>query len=337
MILCGCREGLAVGGTGSRGDNQCLECLDVSYWIYFSSLSKLLQNGKLNGNAVNKNIAVPSGKKKDTSEKHSPPGKAVTPEKSSAVEKKASKKSRAQNEKKTVVEKKKESISNDDMNDGEWVQLVSKKGRKNRKKDEVLTAEKQPDTSKSNKMTDVNKSDESNAEELPKKSEAIATDSDAVDQKQDSELENEKNVQSSADLISVSEKPKIQDVAEETIHLEKELPKESITKESKALEEGNKTKKKKKKNVESIHPEKDPVTSISDSPAVQVIPEISSSQDNSASNVVNASEHPKVTSGKAESEQTSTSKSSNVVFDELEGLYPEAKDQKKKKRVRRDH
>lgn len=44
MILCGCRSGLVVWGTGSCGDNQGLAGLGVSYRTHFLSLVSILSN-----------------------------------------------------------------------------------------------------------------------------------------------------------------------------------------------------------------------------------------------------------------------------------------------------
>ncbi|GBM08346.1 hypothetical protein AVEN_108351-1 [Araneus ventricosus] len=312
--------------------------------------NKLIQNGKVNGSTVTKSAAVPA-KKKETNEKNATSEKSSSSgEKSTVVsEKKASKKNKAQNEKKLPQEKKKESFSHDELNDDGWVQLVSKKGRKNRKKDDISAPEANTSTSVSGKATEANKSDDSSPiEESPKKNaELQSSDASAQstkDRKQLTPATNEEKVAKDVKSVTSSEKPKMQEIILEVSkpdnNVEKQLPKETAAKGIKVLEESSKSKKKKKKSAETIHPENEPVgnisNSISESSAVQVNSETVAPNKTATPNS-DVIDSPQVNSSKDEVNQPSEVKTSNVAFDELAGLYPEPKEQKKKKKVRRDH
>lgn len=312
--------------------------------------NKLIQNGKANGSTVPKSTAVPT-KKKETNEKNSTTEKSSSSgEKTTtaAPEKKASKKNKAQNEKKLPQEKKKETLTHDELDDG-WVQLISKKGRKNRKKDDIAAPETTTSTSVSGKVTEANKSDDSSpVEESPKKNVELqspdASAQSTKDRKQPTPATIDKKVAKEAKSVTSTEKPKIQDIIVEVSkpgnNVEKQLPKETAAKEIKVLEESSKSKKKKKKNTEPIHPENEPVgnisNSISESSAVQVNSETVAPNKTATPNS-DGIDSPQVNSSKVEVNQPSEVKTSNVAFDELAGLYPEPKEQKKKKKVRRDH
>ncbi|CAL1282259.1 unnamed protein product [Larinioides sclopetarius] len=310
--------------------------------------NKLIQNGKVNGSTVTKSNAVPT-KKKETIEKSATSEKLSSGNEkfNAASEKKASKKSKAQNEKKLPQEKKKESFSHDELNDDGWVQLISKKGRKNRKKDDISTLEANPSISISGKPTEANKSDDSSPiEESPKKNAELqssdASAQSAKDRKQPIQAANEEKVAKDVKSFTSSEKPKMQDIILEVSkpgnNVEKQLPKETAAKGIKVLEESSKSKKKKKKSAETFHPENEPVgnisNSISESSPVQVNSETVAPSKTATPNS-DVIDPPQVNSSKVD--QPSEVKTSNVAFDELAGLFPEPKEQKKKKKVRRDH
>ncbi|XP_054721679.1 probable replication factor C subunit 1 [Uloborus diversus] len=304
-----------------------------------SSKSKLLQNGKANGTAVLKNQSPPN-KKKENSEKRAPVEKPV-PEKPVVNEKKANKKNKQQNEKQNLAEKKKEVAILDDVNDDGWVQLVSKKGRKNRKKDDATTSENL--SNKSSKTVDVNKSDDSSqVDDSPKSIPQITQSSAVVEEKQVSTkvkkgaatkeigtLKEEKN-QEQVLIVEV--------IKSEVNDFQKLQPEENIAKEAKVLEEtSSKSKKKKKKASELVKEKNDANTNVSEKTSVQIITDIPTSEEKITSNIIVTSDHKETISGNTVTDKSSDAKASNVAFDELAGLYPEAKEQKKKKKVRRDH
>ncbi|GIY97807.1 uncharacterized protein CEXT_575631 [Caerostris extrusa] len=247
----------------------------------------------------------------------------------------ASKKSRAQNEKKVLLEKK-ESFSYEEQNDDGWVQLISKKGRKNRKKDDAAASE--TNAPSVTKVTEAAKSDDNSPiEESPKKHTGSSK-----DKKQSAPIDLQEKSAKDVKVASV-EKPKMQNVVVEVSKpdkAEKQPKKETAAKEIKALEESNKSKKKKKKNADVIPQVNEPAgnisSTISDSSAKQVISE-NVAPTKITPNITDVAELPPLSSDKVEANKSSDPKSSNVAFDELSGLYPETKEQKKKKKVRRDH
>ncbi|GFQ66767.1 hypothetical protein TNCT_483581 [Trichonephila clavata] len=262
-----------------------------------------------------------------------------------------------------LKKRKKESFSHDDISDDGWVQLVSKKGRKNRKN------ETQSSATFINKTLEANKSDDSSPiEESPKKSiprisvkknagkespkkkegkespkkdktkvETLQNIDSSIDQNQfapePAEEKAAKDVKQSPNL----EKSKIQNIVVEVSksdNVEKQLLKE-VAKETKVIEESSKSKKKKKKNTEVILQENEPLEKISDLATEQVISETLAPKKSAITNSVTDSSP--VKNNKVEENQPSEMKTSNVAFDELAGLYPETKEQKKKKKVRREH
>ncbi|GFW70386.1 uncharacterized protein TNCV_4915061 [Trichonephila clavipes] len=265
------------------------------------------------------------------------------------------------------------------ISDG-WVQLVSKKGRKNRKKDDVN--ETQSSATSLNKALEANKSDDSSPiEESPKKStskespkknatkespkknvakespkKSVAKDSPKKDK---TKVETPQNIDSSVDQNQLvvepveekaakdvgqrpnMEKSKMQNVVVEVSksdNVEKQLSKEVAAKGTKITEESSKSKKKKKKNAEVVLQENEPGEKISDNISdlakEQVISETLAPKKSATANSV-ADSSP--VNDKVEENQPSEMKTSNVAFDELAGLYPEIKEQKKKKKVRREH
>ncbi|KAF8790826.1 neurofilament heavy polypeptide-like [Argiope bruennichi] len=329
--------------------------------------NKLIQNGKVNGSTVTKSTAVPAKKKETveksaTSEKSSAGGEKST----AAPEKKASKKNKSQSEKKLTQEKKKESFTHDELNDDGWVQLISKKGRKNRKKDDVAAPET---TSVSAKATEANKSDNPVEESPQKKAELHISDASAQstkDKKQPTpatieekvakdvkpETSSEKSekkdiiVEDSKTVNNVEKQPpkekqapkEVQPPKEKQAAKEVQPPKEVAAKGVKVSEESGKSKKKKKKNSEVVHPQNEAVGSISvsEASAEQVSSETVAPNKTAPPNT-DVIDSPQVNSNKVEGNQQHEVKTSNVAFDELAGLYPEPKEQKKKKKVRRDH
>ena len=286
--------------------------------------AKVIQNGKVNGNISNR-VQVLSTKKREA-EKSVSTDKPVI-EKSSASERKVIKKAKPLNEKKITQEKKKENISHEDAGEDGWVELISKRGRRSRKKDEANSTDNQVVVAKPTKSSQIIKSDENIPEESAKPSDIVEN---SVSEKKLAVKEDQKKdveaVENNKDEIML-----IEDCKPNTSSLENVSCKENFLKNGKLNEEmSNKSKKKKKKSCEAVCMN-DSIISTSESLVVQVISE------NTTTNSSVMAETPEVISGQIGENQSKEPKSSNVVFDELAGLYSEPKEQRKKKRVRRDH
>ncbi|GFT72788.1 uncharacterized protein NPIL_336711 [Nephila pilipes] len=344
--------------------------------------NKLVQNGKVNGNTVAKTNIVPT-KKKEPAEKSSEKSSSNAEKAAPAAERKANKKARTQNEKKSSQDKKTESFSHDDFDEDGWMEFVSKKGRKNRKKDDI-TSENQSSPTLLSKASEANKSDDSSpVEESPKKStpkespkknaakespkknlakdssknvskespkknatkdlskEEISIVDSSNDHKQFVSAPGEEKVIKDVKQFPNVEKSKMQNVEVEVSkndNVEKQLSKETAANGIKVIEESSKSKKKKKKNADVFQEESEPLgkisNNISDS-AAEIISETLAPKKTATTNSV--ADLSVVNSNKVEVNQPSEVKTSNVAFDELAGLYPESKEQKKKKKVRRDH
>lgn len=313
-----------------------------------SSKGKLVQNGKLNGNAANKaQVIIPVKKKESEKFPIDKFGGDKTSSDKQASEKKAAKKVKSQNEKKSAHEKKKENVTHEDAGEDGWVQLISKKGRRSRKKEEAVS-EINSISSKPSKTSDVSKSDESSvAEESPVQVDEVLKEN-TVPEKLSVSKEVKDVIRNDAEVASSTESKEILDVVEErkpkSSNIENIPSKENSQKIGKLNEEAsNKSKKKKKKNSELVNVNNESLDNLPGPSAVQIVSELSSTPSTAAINstitaeIPTTNENSQAISAKVEVIQPKEAKSSNVVFDELAGLYPDAKEQRKKKKVRRDH
>jgi len=169
-----------------------------------------------------------------------------------------------QGDKKLPQEKKKENVSHDDMNEEGWVQLVSKKGRKSRRKDD--STDIHSDAAKSTKPVESNKSDvNSEVEESPKKIVELLIDESTEETNQVDKVKPLKEVtKKDVALLPSPNKAVEQNV---TVEVKPDKNAEKAHKKAtvpKVLEETSKSKKKKKKN--SPISENENANSIDDAP-----------------------------------------------------------------------
>nr|XP_042898042.1 triadin-like [Parasteatoda tepidariorum] len=335
--------------------------------------SKLVTNGKANGIASGKGKIQEVPKKKETVDNSEKPNEKPKSSEKISADKKVIKKTKPKNEK--PQEKKKENVVADEANDDGWVQLVSKKGKKNRKKEDSVGPDIQftLNQSPSRKATDTNDVNEvekvspspshvevlneakkempeekllkkPNKKEAPiskkeapaskkeapvTKKEAPVTKKEAPVTKKEAPVTKKEAPVSKKEAPASPEKPAKLDSTVEVKpdeNLEHDL-KPSTNIPTASEDTGKSKKKKKKQGAASVAVE---ASSIIASPPVEIEP---------VSKIAEAPlAPPKSSEPVVDNKPVSTPEDSktNVVFDELAGLYPEAKE-KKKKKVRRDH